>query len=408
MFYKRILFFSSLSFYSYSIHASFIEATMGTAVVNDATAIYHNPAAMVLVQHPQLIALGTTALYHSQFSGETQDFGGYRQLGSATAKTQFNLPSAYLAIPVQKSVRIGIAILADKLNSDIDQPSILRYVQSNNRIDNIDYVGSIGYKLNQYFSIGAGASYSSARFISDPIIGFPNIDIPDSQSHNVTKAQQWGWNAGFLINLSKSTLIGFNYRSVVPYQFRGTSFFEGPPAIVSNDYRFNFWTPARSVFTLSHAITPSFRWISTFSFVQWSVFKKVTLQGLATRVNTESLIVPMVTSPYYFHDSWVVTLGGIKNFSPRLIVRLATTYMQSPGNGQYRINDGDSLISGGSLGYTINKNITLDISYAHAFIKNQTINLQSRRIQVTGVNRAYRNSASLKITATFDSVNFTE
>jgi len=53
--YKRLLKWIFLwLFLPSSVHASFIESTVGTAVVNDATAAYHNPAALLLLKNSQL------------------------------------------------------------------------------------------------------------------------------------------------------------------------------------------------------------------------------------------------------------------------------------------------------------------------------------------------------------------
>ena len=60
----------SFSLIPLTLQASFIESTMGTAVVNDATATYHNPAALALFNNPQLIVLNSVANFSSQFTGQ--------------------------------------------------------------------------------------------------------------------------------------------------------------------------------------------------------------------------------------------------------------------------------------------------------------------------------------------------
>ncbi|MCA0403713.1 MAG: outer membrane protein transport protein [Proteobacteria bacterium] len=398
MIYKkhRILFL--LYFFPYTLHASFIESTMGTAVVNDATASYHNPAALILVEKSQLVILGSKASSHSQFIGQSIEISGFSQSGISKEHTNYTLPSGYAAFPITKKLRLGLAILGDNFYSDIDEPSILRYDQSANQIKNIDYIASLGFKLNDYLSLGGGLTYSAARFISHRIIGFPNLDVPDSQSHNRTKGDNYGWNVGFLIKPMKAMLIGFNYRSRVSYQFRGQSEFDGPPAIVSNSFNFNFWTPARSVMTLGYFLRPTLSLINTIQRVQWSTFKNVSMHGLATRIGRNSIVVPTVIIPYHFRDTWVVTLGGIKKITSKWVLRIAGTYSQSPGNGFYRLTSGDDYVLGASTGYQIYKNIILDVGYAHAFTKNQSIDILTQSKRVLGINKGHRDSISLKLT----------
>src|SRR5215213_10664592 len=80
--------------------ASFIESTMGTAVVNDATATYHNPAALTLLNRTQFIALGSYANSNSSFTGEIiQARTGFTQTGTANTPGNFYLPSAYWVKP---------------------------------------------------------------------------------------------------------------------------------------------------------------------------------------------------------------------------------------------------------------------------------------------------------------------
>ena len=54
----------------FALHASFIESTIGAAVVNDATATYYNPAALTLLTNSQIIALRSLAYSHTNFTGQ--------------------------------------------------------------------------------------------------------------------------------------------------------------------------------------------------------------------------------------------------------------------------------------------------------------------------------------------------
>ena len=396
----RIFSIGLLSF-PFTLYASFIESTMGTAVVNDATATYHNPAALTLLKKPQIIAMGSSAYFQGNFTGQSQQLtSGFTQAGSSKLLNHYFLPSIYVGVPTTHNVNIGIGVLSNKLNSDIDETSILRYAQSSNRIQDVDLIPALSLQLNEYLSVGAGLNYSSARFISNPIIGFPSLNLPDSQSHNVTSSNSYGGNAGFVIKPAAATLLGFNYRGAVSYQFSGKSYVEGAPAMTSNHYNFNFWTPARSVLTISHFITPDLGLIGTLQRVQWSIFKTVIFHDVATQVGGQSLILPTAVVPYYFHDTWIATLGGIKKITPKWVVRIAGSYDQSPGNKNYQLTNGDSFIIGASMGYEIYKNIIIDGSYAHSFIKNQTVNISSRSNALLGINKGFLDAASIKLTIT--------
>ncbi len=67
---QQIICLLSILTFSPSLHASFIESTMGAAVVNDATAVYYNPAALVLLNNAQLICLDSEGRVKSEFSGQ--------------------------------------------------------------------------------------------------------------------------------------------------------------------------------------------------------------------------------------------------------------------------------------------------------------------------------------------------
>ena len=395
----RALSIAGLLWLPLNAYASFIEATMGTAVVNDATATYHNPAALTLLKNPQVIALGSVAYFDSKFTGEViQTPTGLTQSGSSSSSTHYYIPSFYVAMPATSRVSIGVAVLYNYFNKDLDDNSILRYVQSGNKVQDLDVLPAIGVKINDVLSLGVGLIISRANFVLNPIVGFPTLDVPDSQSRNTSSGTSFGGDAGFLLTLSPTTLLGFNYRSAVTYRLSGTSTFEGTPSISSNQYHFVFWTPARSVVSISHLFTPKIGMIGTVQRIQSSIIRNVTLHNVATEIGTTPVIVPNATVPFYLNNSWVFTLGGNYRFHPKWVIRAAGTFLQASGNSSYQISNGNSIVAGASLGYEINKNFVIDGSYAHMFINDQPIHIASAKNTITGVNQASRDGVSVKLT----------
>ncbi len=381
-------------------NASFIEATMGTAVVNDATAGYNNPAALTLLQNPQLIALGSVAQFHSQFTGSaTQSSSGFSESGISKSESNYFLPSGYFGVPASDKLFFGLAVLANNFNRDADQNSILRYVMSDNNIKDIDFIPALGIKLNDYFSIGASLNFSQANFFFTPISGFPNLDVPDVQGQDKANASAWGGDLGLFLKPFSTTQIGFNYRSSMTYHFHGTSQLESNPPLNSNNFSFDYWTPARYVLSVNQFLSKSAGMIGTVQWIKWDIYNQINGHNIATQIGPTPVILSDVTIPLHFHNSWVGTVGGYYNLSPKWIIRTAGSYVQSPGNPNYQITQGDSIILGASLGYKLSKIFSIDAGYAHAFILDQTINIQDSINNINGIYKGYRDSVSFKITA---------
>lgn len=380
-------------------YASFIETTMGTAVVNDATAAYFNPAVLVLLKNTQIIPLGTVARFRTTFTGQSTTVGtGFTQSGTSNSTSNYYSPSLYVGMPVNDRMTLGFAAVSNYANRNPEENSILRYVQSGNTIQDYDFVPSVGVRINKYLSLGAGINFSFLKFSLHPIVGFPGTNIADGQGNNQSNGSGIGGNIGFLLQPAVGTLIGFNYRTVTTYRESGTSTYTaGSTQISSNNYHFEVRTPARSVLSISQAVTPTFGLITTVQRFQSSITRNTNVYGAATAIGITPVIVN-ASVPYYLRNTWLLTLGGNYRFKPDWIVRIAGTYNQSPGNGHYQITTGNSYILGASLGYDVNKTLTLDGSYAHAFIPNENININGNRFLIAGKNQGSRDVVSLKVT----------
>lgn len=384
------------------LHASFIEQTMGTAVVKDATAVYFNPAALTISPHQQLVLLSTLARAQFEFSGSAQKIPfGITESGSTTSKSNFFLPSMYLSIPMNERLVAGFAVVANDFNRELDNNPILRYILARNQTNNIDFIPALGIKINQFLSTGGNINFTYAHLIQEPITaGIPRLNIPESRSLNDTQANSVGGDFGILIKPGKKTALGVNYRSAVTYNLQGSSTITGSPGIASNDYHFKYWTPARSVMTLSHFINEKLGFLGTVQYLQWDIFKEVSVYNFATQGASHAFIIPKARINYYFHNSWLLTLGTIYQVSPKWVIRVAGTYNQSPSNGKFQIGPGDSLITGFSMGYQLMKHLTVDFGYGHAFFKKEPIDIQTPQNSITGINEGAHDAVSLKFTLT--------
>ena len=378
--------------------ASFIETTIGTAVVNDATASYFNPAALMLLKNSQIIPQVTFASFHTQFSGQsTSKITNTTESGHSHSTTNYSSPSFFLGIPTHHKLILGLAVVSNEAVRSTDENSILRYVQANNDIQDYDIVPALAIKINDQFSIGGGINFSHTFFDLKPIIQFPGSNIADSQSDNKSNGRGIGGNAGFLLKPNAKLLIGFNYRSITTYRLNGKSIFEGPPQVISNHYHFKLSTPARAVASMNYFFTEKLGLITTIQRIKWSNLKNLHIYQIAGLLGNKPALLNGIIA-YYLKDSWLITLGTHYHFTPQCVLRIAGTYNESPGNPHYQITTGDSMILGTSIGYEINKYITVDGSYAHAWMKNENINLNGNRFSTQGINKGSRDSISLKLT----------
>lgn len=395
---KRYLFLMLLLL-PFDLHASIIESTIGAAVVNDATATYYNPAALTLLKKPQFIMLGSAANYRANFTGQTEQRATqYIQSGNANANTHYYLPSIYSGIPVNQYLTFGLAVIYNYFYRDISEDSILRYVQSSNTVKDINFVPAVSIKLNQYFSLGAGLDITHLNFVFQPVSGFPTLNIADVRNHNESNGSSIGGHAGILLKPTASTSIGFNYRSALTYKMHGHSIYEGNPQLTSDDFHFTFWIPARSVLSINQFVTPKLGLIATAQYIQWNIFNEMNVSGLTTRTVAKPIVLPDIKVNFRLHNSWLLTVGSHYRIKPEWVVRIAGSYVQSPASGQYQLSDGNSFVAAISSGYNFNKTFTLDLGYAHSFIKNKTIQIATTRNITNGINHGYRDAASLKLT----------
>ena len=198
------------------------------AVAEDASTIFFNPAGMTKLQKNE-VSLGFAAVNTSyEFSNTSSSTGALTSTGDGGNAGGLGLvPNAYYSYGINKDTFIGIGISAPfGLKTEYDSPWIggAQAVLFDIKTANLN--PSIAYRINEKVSIGGGFSYMKMDAEYQRLAA---VSAAGAGTTVDLKADggAWGWNIGAIFDVSKSTALGFSYRSSVKQELDGTLNFSG-------------------------------------------------------------------------------------------------------------------------------------------------------------------------------------
>ncbi|SRR5579883_178216 len=380
---KKSLLTAAICSVSHYAMAAYIESAVGNAVAYDATGVYYNPASMVLVHSPQFVTQAITATVFTQFKGtETQVATHYSQTGTADSRSNYFLPGLFYAMPVTDRVTMGIGELyVDYGNVNYPADSIVRYVGTHGNVSVLDITPAVAVKITDKSAVGFGLDAERFSQTLDSMKGFPTLHFSDIKSDNTATAWSAGAHAGVLFQPALGTKFGITYHTSVHFDASGKStLYTQPTATNSNDYYFSVVAPPSTVISLDQFFTPRLGMMTTLERMQWSSIKNVTQHNpvalVAVGKAVVPVVVPTVTVPYYFHDTWRAGVGFHYLATPKLLTRLGVAYDEDPNNTSVQTSTSpgaDAIITMLGATYKFTKALTLDVRYAHYFYKNKNI-----------------------------------
>jgi long-chain fatty acid transport protein len=219
-----------------------------TAVANDPSAIFFNPAGIAFEKHFD-ISLGSSFITRTK--GDFDGADPYPGVGvhEDLHKTTFTLPTVYLVAPLTSEVNLGLGIFApyglgfrwdnaencggDCAKNPVSATSFSgRFVGQNTYIQTTDINPVISYQAAPQFAIALGADYRLSKVMLErneaAINPFTNsaVDIAHVKlNSDLTDNHGWGWNAGILYKPSPQLSFGASYRSRIKVDYDGTATF---------------------------------------------------------------------------------------------------------------------------------------------------------------------------------------
>ncbi len=220
-----------------------------TAVANDPSAIFFNPAGLGWQKHFD-VEVGSSFITKTQgdFTGENP-FPGANDV-EKQHKTTFTLPTVYVVAPLTSEINLGLGIFSqyglgfrwdnaedcggDCATNPVKSSSYSgRFIGQNAVIQSVDLNPVLSFQATPAIAVAVGADlrFSKVQLEKNQPAGvnpftLSTVDIAHVKlNSDLTDNHGWGWNAGVLIRPVPQLSFGVAYRSKIKVDYEGTATF---------------------------------------------------------------------------------------------------------------------------------------------------------------------------------------
>jgi long-chain fatty acid transport protein len=361
---------------------------MGGAFVGEAdrpSAVFYNPAGIVQMDTAEISAGLTTLSPQLNYKSPSgQDVSMRRDT--------FIFPHVYVTTPIKGNFYFGVGENSNFGAGNDWAPdslaSFTRYTMIHDEFDNQDFMLVGAYKINDHFSIGAGAIDDNSRKEKE----FKLLQATgDGDAQNKSRDNAWGWDLAGMFKINDQNQVGLTYKSPIQHTYRGKLYLNNlDPAGLGflfggNSFEtrtFEKVTLPQSV-DLGYSFKPTKKWKFNFDleWTDWSSVKQslISFPDLSGPLQLAQQGVLAINNPQSrnWHSVWSEAIGGEYSVNDNLRLRLGFIHHQSPidnSNFDTTFADLNSNAVTTGIGFNLTHNITLDIAYVAVFAETRKVN----------------------------------
>ncbi len=236
---------------------------------------------------------------------------------------------------------------------------------------------TIAYRFNDFISVGAGlqVQYFRIQLKTASGLGFP---APAANFNLKGDDTTIGYTLGVTLTPFKGTNIGIGYRSGHDNKLDGT--FATPFSVTRISAPSNL--PGILTVGLTQDINAQWQVMAGFEWTNWSQFSRFPV----TRTDGPGAGTTLTTLGFDYKDGYYFSLGTAYKYNPSWTFRGGLGYEVSPITDTTRgtrLPDTDRFWATLGASYQLNDKLTLDVSYAHAFL------VGGKKIAIVPGNPAY-------------------
>ena len=378
------------------------------AHTNNASTVFFNPAGMMNLESEQLSIAAHIIDPSSDFNNDGSSmspalgpFGGPLTGDDDDGGDTAFIPNFYWVKPIDDDMSFGLGVNTPfGLKTEYDDDWVGRYHGILSDLKTLNFNPSLGYRVNDRFSIGGGLNVMLAKVDLTNAIDFGSLCVAVAPGPCVAggatpqaadgKAELdgdnfddlgLGFNLGITYMISKQTTIGVAYRSEVDIDIEGDADFTLPnnaavqgvigatPLFVDTDLKADVTLPASFSVSLAHQVE-KITWLADLTWTGWSSFDELRIEydnpAQPDSVTTEDWDDTMrysVGLDYQYSDSLVLRTGVALDETPIPSAKRRTPRL--PGEDRTWVSLG--------LTYVANNTFSFDVGYSHLFIDDAKI-----------------------------------
>ncbi len=359
------------------------------ASAEDASTVYFNPAGMMRLEGNQVSLAGHVIQPSAKFGNGSFSYTSGPAVSSpggtgGDAGVNALVPNFYYVGNAGGGWRYGLGInVPFGLTTEYDPTWMGRYHAIKSDLKTININPVVAVRVNPQLSVGGGISIMLAEAVLTNMLdgcrassgvlcaGNPNAQTADRLAEVKGDDQGYGFNVGFLYELSQTTRVGVTYRSKVSQKLDGTVTYSAPFSVFQNaNAHASVTLPESMSFSFYNEMSGGWTFLADATYTRWSRFKEL-------RVSYESSQPDTVVDESW-KNVWRVAVGANYKGTGPWTWRMGVAYDQEPiPDAEHRTpripgNDRKWLAAG--FTYQPDKKFSIDAGFAHLFVSDTPIN----------------------------------
>lgn len=382
------------------------KSNAGSIVGKDASNAALNPAAMTNLDQNTVQNDITVIDLSADFVGSGRILGSAHPSAGLTGGNGGDpgdptvVPNLSVVFPMKGALQgmtVGASIGAPfGLKTDYEPGWVGRYRALTSDLKTVDLTLSVAFKATEGVSFGAGLIYERAEATLSKAIDFGTAICASGNPANCFnpvypfKPQQMdgtfevngsdtamGYVVGMQVAPTDKLAIGLSHRSEIKHDLKGTLDFQGVPALLGADPRFQdgdggarLVTPKVTTLSIMYGVTDSFRLMADYQSTGWSSLQNVTIKRTSGSV--------VGSEDFSWEDTDFLSVGVEYDLNQAFTLRAGVGQDESPTNDATRtprLPDDDRMLYSVGMSWAMSDHLTIDAAYQRINIEDPAINL---------------------------------